>query len=718
MDAASTLESASVQAFVGMVGPGTPPLRPRLEGVTCPPRPPVHGNVLETGSAAVLLFRRAEVAESRTSAPGGVLVLTGRPFLHDRLLEDGLLAAVPAKGELDGKFAGALIRSTGVELFTDALGAGSVYYATRGPDTFFSSHLGLLLGLLPWQPALNDLGLAGQLFARSQIFDETHFSGVFRLPAGQRLVADSSGARLEQEYDGWSSRLLGVDAPTFGPAAFWEMMDAGVQRDSYGPDSVLMYSGGRDSSAVALARSDHPRRSATYGDRYSLDFQRGTLRAKKLGLESHALPYEDWTLDTYSPIIVGLHAGCSGLQTANNLSGFDGARKLATLAAVGFLGDALTGAHSGPRADPDDAYALRILLPNHKDPVLNELFEPERDAIFEHVLSKFHDLSREAGSTRQALMILDLEWRQARWISMMFDLCDWFIPTTYPFFQRRLFASCLQASAEALAGQRDYDRALADRLAERGRRAYDPESRFDEFWIQVRAGVAARLRGKRIVGRWDCPAVMDRTDFRFEDYESGHARLDALTRRSWEEWRSRPESRHTNIPLALTSAPIAAAVCQDMSRKPNLFIIGAQKCGTTSLHHYLAAHPEIFLSEPKEPGYFVPEIDYYPRDREWYLGLFEGASGHRYVGESSTHYTKLPVYPGVVERIADFVDEAPRFIYLMRDPIDRAVSHYWHDIRKFHEHRPIEEAFRERVDYRAFSNYPMQLEPVFRDVRP
>ncbi len=150
-----------------------------------------------------------------------------------------------------------------------------------------------------------------------------------------------------------------------------------------------------------------------------------------------------------------------------------------------------------------------------------------------------------------------------------------------------------------------------------------------------------------------------------------------------------------------------------MNRKPNLFIIGAQKCGTTSLHEYLAAHADIYLSEPKEPGYFVPEIDYYPRDLDWYLGLFEEASGQRYIGESSTHYTKLPVYPGVAERIAAFVDEPPRFIYLMRDPIDRAISHYWHEVRKFQEHRPIEVALAERIDYRAFGNYPMQLEPYF-----
>ena len=150
-----------------------------------------------------------------------------------------------------------------------------------------------------------------------------------------------------------------------------------------------------------------------------------------------------------------------------------------------------------------------------------------------------------------------------------------------------------------------------------------------------------------------------------------------------------------------------------LRRKPNLFIIGAAKCGTTSLHHYLSAHPEIFLSEPKEPGYFVPELDYYPRDLDWYLGLFQGASGERWVGESSTHYTKLPMYPGVVDRIAGFVRGPTRFIYLMRDPIDRAISHYWHDVRKYQEHRPIEKALDQCPEYRAIGDYAMQIKPYF-----
>lgn len=149
-----------------------------------------------------------------------------------------------------------------------------------------------------------------------------------------------------------------------------------------------------------------------------------------------------------------------------------------------------------------------------------------------------------------------------------------------------------------------------------------------------------------------------------------------------------------------------------MSNKPNLFIIGAQKCGTTSLHDYLARHPDIFMSEPKEPGFFVPEMTYYSKDEAWYLGLFAEAGGAKWIGESSTHYSKLPLYEGVPARIQAWSLE-PRFIYLMRDPVDRAISHYWHNVRKLQETRPIERAVREDAQYRAFGDYAMQLRPWF-----
>jgi len=148
--------------------------------------------------------------------------------------------------------------------------------------------------------------------------------------------------------------------------------------------------------------------------------------------------------------------------------------------------------------------------------------------------------------------------------------------------------------------------------------------------------------------------------------------------------------------------------------RPNLFIIGAAKCGTTSLHHFLAQHPDVFMSHLKEPGFFVPEFRYHPKDPDWYLGLFAEAVGVRYAGESSTHYTKRPLFEGVAQRLYAFSPDA-RLIYVMRDPIERAISHYWHNTRsvrpEFHEKRPMLEALTQDPLYMAYGDYAMQLEP-------
>ena len=116
------------------------------------------------------------------------------------------------------------------------------------------------------------------------------------------------------------------------------------------------------------------------------------------------------------------------------------------------------------------------------------------------------------------------------------------------------------------------------------------------------------------------------------------------------------------------------------------------------------------MSEPKEPGFFAPEMTYYPREEEWYLGLFQNAGNAVWVGESSTHYTKLPIFPGVAARISEYSPGA-RLIYLMRDPVDRTISHYWHAVRKLEERRPILQALEEEEQYIALSDYPRQLAP-------
>ena len=149
-----------------------------------------------------------------------------------------------------------------------------------------------------------------------------------------------------------------------------------------------------------------------------------------------------------------------------------------------------------------------------------------------------------------------------------------------------------------------------------------------------------------------------------------------------------------------------------MSKKviPNLFIIGSMKSGTTSLHEYLNEHPDIFMSEVKEPGYFSDCVDYYPKNYEWYKALFKDVKHQKIIGESSTHYTKLPICDGVIQNIWEFNPDA-RFIYIMRNPIKRVISHYWHGVKYGDERNDILTAIKEKREYISFSDYAYQLEP-------
>jgi len=143
---------------------------------------------------------------------------------------------------------------------------------------------------------------------------------------------------------------------------------------------------------------------------------------------------------------------------------------------------------------------------------------------------------------------------------------------------------------------------------------------------------------------------------------------------------------------------------------PNLFIIGAMKSGTTSLHEYLNEHPDIFMSTVKEPGYFAECMNYYPKDLAWYESLFRDIKDEKIVGESSTNYTKLPICTNVVEKIWEYNPDA-RFIYLMRNPVDRVISHYWHGVKYGDERNDALTAIKQKPEYICFSDYATQLEP-------
>jgi sulfotransferase family protein len=103
-----------------------------------------------------------------------------------------------------------------------------------------------------------------------------------------------------------------------------------------------------------------------------------------------------------------------------------------------------------------------------------------------------------------------------------------------------------------------------------------------------------------------------------------------------------------------------------------LIVIGAMKSGTTSLHHYLSRHPEIFMSVEKEPRFFTDETKW-NRGLAWYEAHFPEAAPIR--GESTPDYTKFPAIRGAPKRIHSVIPEV-RLIYLVRDPIERIISHY------------------------------------------
>lgn len=148
------------------------------------------------------------------------------------------------------------------------------------------------------------------------------------------------------------------------------------------------------------------------------------------------------------------------------------------------------------------------------------------------------------------------------------------------------------------------------------------------------------------------------------------------------------------------------------------------KSGTSTLHDLLAAHPQISMSEPKEPCYFVePDAlkTHWPemwrmgiwKSEQTYSGLFTKKIGAKYFGESSTDYSKAPKLAGIVDKIYAYSPGA-RIVYIMRDPIDRTLSHYWHMAEHRNEVRAPMDAILQDSHYTEVSHYAFQLQPYIK----
>lgn len=140
---------------------------------------------------------------------------------------------------------------------------------------------------------------------------------------------------------------------------------------------------------------------------------------------------------------------------------------------------------------------------------------------------------------------------------------------------------------------------------------------------------------------------------------------------------------------------------------PTFIVIGAMKCGTSSLHAYLGDHPQVFTSNPKELDFFV-ESKTWRRGVDWYKSQFEAVPGVLARGESSPNYSKFPVFLGVPARMANVVPEA-RLVYLVRHPVDRIRSHLLHNSLHRKERRSLATVAFD-PQYLACSSYSTQLD--------
>lgn len=148
---------------------------------------------------------------------------------------------------------------------------------------------------------------------------------------------------------------------------------------------------------------------------------------------------------------------------------------------------------------------------------------------------------------------------------------------------------------------------------------------------------------------------------------------------------------------------------------PCLYLIGAQKCATTYLAECIAEHPDIELANPKEPHFFSQRFQ---EDLASYRRFFSDLD-NRILLDASPSYSMAPSLAkerrednpryGVPSRIKQASPD-PKFVYIVRDPVERTYSSYWHAVRAGEETKDFETAIREKSRYLDGSRYYFQIQ--------
>jgi hypothetical protein len=126
-------------------------------------------------------------------------------------------------------------------------------------------------------------------------------------------------------------------------------------------------------------------------------------------------------------------------------------------------------------------------------------------------------------------------------------------------------------------------------------------------------------------------------------------------------------------------------------RLPDFIIAGAQKSGTTSLHNYLARHRQVYLPMHPQELHFFDHDPHFRQGMSYYQPFFEPAEAEQIsLGQTSPLYIYDPKVP---PRIVNVLPQV-KLIFILRNPVDRAYSHYWHSVKKGYESLSFEEALK------------------------
>jgi hypothetical protein len=151
-----------------------------------------------------------------------------------------------------------------------------------------------------------------------------------------------------------------------------------------------------------------------------------------------------------------------------------------------------------------------------------------------------------------------------------------------------------------------------------------------------------------------------------------------------------------------------------MNRLPTYIIAGAMRSGTTALNSYLREHPDVAVSSRKEVHFFD---SFYDRGVEWYREQFPGSEAAHAVGEATPNYMFSTT---ALDRIRETLPDV-KLVVMLRNPIDRAYSHYWHDRARGKTHGDFAENVKQELEdpdqqlnYIARGRYRTQIEEILR----